>query len=561
MLWDNEIMPLADSLIGRTLANYHIERLLGRGGMASVFYGFDFQLQRPAAIKVIDERYSGDTSYSTRFVHEARAMASWRHPNIPQIYQAGVENGIYFYAMEYIQGMDLEELLRHYVQKGKLLPFKDVLLYGKAIAEALDYTHLNGAIHRDVKPSNILISEDGRILLTDFGLVLELDKGTKGEVFGSPRYIAPEQARSSADAVPQSDLYSLGVILYEMVVGRLPFEDQSPASLAIKHITLEPPAPRQLNPDLSPEVEAVLLKALRKNPQERYQTGKDLMSALEKGIGGQFGGIRNLHSVALPPATLPFLLIEPQDQPQPTNLELRPTGYKPTGTNLQSPSPAIRNLEPGIPGVVKQLFMPLRKKRVNLAAILTVSYLAILCIFLLVRAWLFGGLNGPAPGSTAQPSSTALAFQSQLTSTVATVNAAIASTIPATIEPSPTSNVSEFRLMVSLQKSDSILVINQGTAGVPLAQLRFGFKKGKFTGDEWGIDVLQPGQCVTVLKQEGHSQPPTGTQCEIVGKLLTQSGSNKFWDTVFDVYFQNVLVASCDVENDSCKLQFSNFPQ
>lgn len=171
-------MPLADSLIGRTLANYRIERLLGRGGMASVYYGFDFQLQRPAAIKVIDERHSGETSYSARFVREARAMASWRHPNIPQIYQAGVENGVYFYAMEYIHGMDLEELLHHTVQKGELLPFEDVLLYGRSIAEALDYAHLNGAIHRDVKPSNVLISEDGRIVLTDFGLVLEVDKGT-----------------------------------------------------------------------------------------------------------------------------------------------------------------------------------------------------------------------------------------------------------------------------------------------------------------------------------------------------------------------------------------------
>jgi serine/threonine protein kinase len=287
MLWDNENMPSSDPLIGHILANYNIERLLGQGGMASVYYGYDFQLQRPAAIKVIDDRYSGDAAYAARFVHEARAMASWRHPNIPQIYQAGMENGIYFFAMEYIQGMNLEEVLRHYVQKGELLPFKDILLYGKAIAEALDYAHQKGAIHRDVTPSNVMISEDGRILLTDFGLVLEFDKGTQGEVFGSPHYIAPEQARTSAGAVPQSDIYALGVILYEMFVGKLPFEDTSPASLAIKHITLEPPPPRQINPDLSPEVEAVLLKALKKLPQERYQTGKELMSALEEVIPGQ----------------------------------------------------------------------------------------------------------------------------------------------------------------------------------------------------------------------------------------------------------------------------------
>src|SRR5450759_3669717 len=142
MLWDNEIMPLTDPLIGHKFANYQIEFLIGRGGMASVYYGVDFQLQRPAAIKVLDDRYNGDAAYAARFVHEARAMASWRHPNIPQIYQAGVENGIYFYAMEYIRGMDLEELLRRYEQKGELLPFEEILVTGKAIAAALDYACL-----------------------------------------------------------------------------------------------------------------------------------------------------------------------------------------------------------------------------------------------------------------------------------------------------------------------------------------------------------------------------------------------------------------------------------
>jgi serine/threonine protein kinase len=183
--------------------------------MASVYYGIDIQLQRPAAIKVIDDRFRGNSAYTERFVREARAMASWRHPNIPQIYQAGVDHGFYFYAMEHIHGMDLDELSRRYASQDELLPYEDVLRIGRAVADALDYAHQKRAVHRDVKPSNILIAEDGRILLTDFGLVLQADKGTRGEVFGSPHYIAPEQAHSSAGAVSQSDLYALGVILYE----------------------------------------------------------------------------------------------------------------------------------------------------------------------------------------------------------------------------------------------------------------------------------------------------------------------------------------------------------
>ncbi|MGW8250090.1 MAG: serine/threonine protein kinase, partial [Anaerolineales bacterium] len=148
----------------------------------------------------------------------------------------------------------------------------------------LDYAHQKGVIHRDVKPSSLLLSEEGRVVLGDFGIAMDVAQKTLGKVFGSPRYIAPEQARNSADAVSQSDLYSLGVILYEMLTGRPPFEDPSPTSLALQHLTQEPPAPRSINPALSQAVEDVLLKALRKQPEERYQSGSQLMTALEQAL-------------------------------------------------------------------------------------------------------------------------------------------------------------------------------------------------------------------------------------------------------------------------------------
>jgi serine/threonine protein kinase len=273
-----------DPLIGRQLANYRIERLIGRGGMASVYYAFDVRLNRPAAVKVIDAHLRAKEVYTIRFVQEARAVATWRHENIVQIYYAGDEDGLYYFAMEYIDGTTLAQILADQAAAGQLLPTADVLGYGRAIAKALDYAHRKGVIHRDVKPLNVMVASDGRVVLTDFGLVLDTTQGSLGEVFGSAHYAAPEQARRSNAALPQSDLYSLGVILYEMLTGTLPFDDPSPTSVALQHITLPPPSPCQINPGLSEAVETVLLRSLAKNPAERYPTGAALIDALETAL-------------------------------------------------------------------------------------------------------------------------------------------------------------------------------------------------------------------------------------------------------------------------------------
>lgn len=271
-----------DPLIGQQLANFRVERVLGRGGMAQVYYGQDIKLQRPVAIKVIDARYRDKPAYARRFVNEARVLAKWRHEHIVQIYYADDEDDLYYYVMEYIDGQNLAAIMASYAVDGELMPIDDVLHIGSAIADALDYAHKQGVIHRDVKPSNILVARDGRVVLGDFGLALDLQDGSLGETFGTPHYISPEQASRSANAVPQSDLYSLGVILYEMLVGVVPFNDPSPTSVALQHITEPPPAPRSINPELTAGAEEVLLKALEKSPQDRYQTGSELIATLKK---------------------------------------------------------------------------------------------------------------------------------------------------------------------------------------------------------------------------------------------------------------------------------------
>lgn len=278
------------SLLGRKLASYRLERLLGRGGMGQVYYAWDEALDRPAAVKMLDERYRSHPAYAQRFIQEAKALARWRHEHIVQIYYAGAEvvdgEQLYFYAMEHVQGVDLAQAMAKYTAEGRLMPHDDVLRVGTAVAAALDFAHSGGIIHRDVKPANVLIDTHGRVILSDFGLAMDVAESESGHVVGSPRYTAPEQARKSAAAVPQSDLYSLGIVLYEMLVGRVPFDDPSPTSVAVQHVTQPPPPPRSLNPALNTAVSDVLLKALNKAPEDRYRTGHELMENLARALKG-----------------------------------------------------------------------------------------------------------------------------------------------------------------------------------------------------------------------------------------------------------------------------------
>ena len=192
---------MEDTLVGQQLGGYLLDRVIGRGGMSMVYYAWDLGLQRAAAVKVIDTRYRQNPMYAQRFVQEARAIATWRHDNILQVYYAGQEEDLYYFAMEYIGGPDLKKVMGKYVDAGELMPIADLLRIGRVVADALDYAHERQVIHRDIKPANIMIDRDGRVVLADFGLALDTQQGSLGETFGSPHYIAPEQARNSAKAV------------------------------------------------------------------------------------------------------------------------------------------------------------------------------------------------------------------------------------------------------------------------------------------------------------------------------------------------------------------------
>lgn len=272
-----------DSLIGRKLGDYSIKSLLGRGGMSRVYRGYDENLDRFAAVKVISGDFATTTEeeYTRRFQIEARAIARLQHPNIVGVYQFGRTEGIYYMAMVFLEGKDLRNLLKTYAEQGQRMSPAEMLRIARDLANALDYAHEQGVIHRDIKPSNIMLEKKtGRAILMDFGLALSVNEGTTGDTFGSAHYIAPEQAISSAKAVPQSDLYSLGIVLYEMMAGKVPFDDPSAMSVALKHLNEVPPPLSLYNPNLPLAVEQVIMRVLDKSPDRRYPTGRDLVDAL-----------------------------------------------------------------------------------------------------------------------------------------------------------------------------------------------------------------------------------------------------------------------------------------
>lgn len=276
-------MSTDDPLIGKKLGDYAIQSLLGRGGMSRVYRGYDENLERYAAVKVISGDFGTTTEeeYTRRFQSEARAIAHLRHPNIVGIYQFGRSEGIYYMAQVFLDGQDLRLLLQKYARQGQRMPVAEVLKIAADVASALDYAHTKGVIHRDIKPSNIMLeNHTGRAILMDFGLALSVQEGTMGDTFGSAHYIAPEQAVSSAKAVPQSDLYALGIVIYEMLAGKVPFDDPSVMSVALKHLNELPPPVTLYNPDLPPAVEAVIMKALEKEPERRHASGKELVAEL-----------------------------------------------------------------------------------------------------------------------------------------------------------------------------------------------------------------------------------------------------------------------------------------
>ncbi|MBI4612692.1 MAG: protein kinase [Planctomycetes bacterium] len=282
----------ADSLLGRKLGPVTISRRIGGGGMGAVYLGRHEGLDKDLVVKVLPKDFASDPVRLERFRREARACAALDHENVVKVHGCGSsEDGVHYLLLEYVKGKNLEEILK---ERGGPLHLPEAMGYVRAIAAALAAAHQAGLVHRDVKPSNVLVSDEGAVKVADFGLVREPERSCAtpdtaprlsisrpGEILGTPHFLSPEQADGrKADA--RSDLYSLGVLFFNLVTGSRPFTAATPAQVLVRHMVETPPKPSDLVPGVPAAVDATILRLLDKDPEKRHQSAGELLAELER---------------------------------------------------------------------------------------------------------------------------------------------------------------------------------------------------------------------------------------------------------------------------------------
>jgi serine/threonine protein kinase len=320
-----------NQLIGQRIGNYQLEALLGEGGMGAVYRARDVHLNRVVALKVMNQRLARDPEFQRRFLQEAQAAARLKHPSIVQIYHFDNRQGLLYMAMAYVPGLTLGATMRRLAASKQVILLSESLALIAQVADALGYAHRQGVFHRDIKPDNVLLEpldvpdREGdpplRAVVTDFGLAKLREGGVEtqtGMFLGTMPYMSPEQCRGR-NIDGRSDIYSLGILLFQLVSGRLPFEVKTPADAAEKHIREMPPLPRTFRPDLPQEIEAIILKTLAKRPEERQQTGEELARDLRQAAAALSGEVLT----QLAPATsitslVTEIMSEPGQIPAPT---------------------------------------------------------------------------------------------------------------------------------------------------------------------------------------------------------------------------------------------------
>jgi len=494
-------------LVGKQLGDYVLESKLASGGMAHIYIGQDTKLGRKAAVKVLTpDMNKADESLAVRFEREARAVAQVEHDNIVAIYQYGEQDDLYFIAMRYIEGNDLADELRELRERGEVMPVKRALNILSQVAAALDFAHSRGIVHRDVKPSNVLLGHDDKAVLSDFGLVLwESVDQTLGTAFGTPRYISPEQATDSQSAVPQSDIYSLAVIMYEILTGEPLFSGESPMEVALAHITETPLPPRAINPKIPAAAQEEILKGLSKEPSQRHKTATEFVEKVTRAyISAQTKDM---------PDTLP---LRPADAPEPGTGASILKGWDDPNTEAPTQQPGTANVS--------------KAKTTPQQAALRGPLIAVVVGIVAIAAFIL--LSSGTP-QTSTPSAT---------NTGDTDN------------PSEVGAVPGGGILVELLYVPRALVIrNAGEQTIAIDDLRMvGSDPSDSLSNEDGSRLgltLAPGDCTVI--GSGANDTADTSDCDDIRQVTLATGSTRFWeadsadDETFTIYQSDDEIATC----------------
>lgn len=443
------------SLIGQTIGKYQVVENLGRGGMAEVYMAYQETLDRYVAIKVMHSFLADEKGFLGRFQREARAMAALNHPNIVGVYDFDVFEGMYYIVMEFVSGGTLKERIEDLASKGESLPLDAATRAVLEVADALAYAHGRGMVHRDIKPGNIMLTESGRAVLTDFGIAKILSGPTftaTGAMVGTPAYMSPEQGLGKPGD-ERSDLYALGVLYYQMATGRLPYDADTPLAVILKHVNEPIPSPTDLNDDIPDAIQNVIIKAMAKEPEERYQSANALIKDLQAAAATS--------DLDLASAMLISTVERSTPPPLPSGV-VEATRLAPAAATVMGSAPAAADatrLAPAHDPVMTEVVAPAPPAAVAPPAEKKSSRRGIILVglFLLVAAvaaggfFLFGGLGGgeePTPDAgfvaeaatetpSPEPSATPTVEPEDTVDVGATAVAAIAATL--TAEPTKTS--------------------------------------------------------------------------------------------------------------------------